>query len=1020
MSATLTPAQRAERLAVRLASLAPWRQRAHVTLDEWRVDGAPLAQGERWPRHDGAHTLTHPAVTVPPEWPLDECHLDLDLGGEALLTLHHDQGSERFGHDPYHQRFALRAREVSIEAEIVPRRPFGVPHPDPRVHRATLVWEDTALAELWRLLDLVRESAVALGEHEVVPALLACAERALASLDLPSASDDVLARAGQRGAFDVLWRAPEGLPEQPAALSEPMRERVRDTHARLQAELRALQERYPPQGAFRLSGHAHLDLAWLWPIDESRRKLRRTAATTLALLRRDPAFTFNQSHAAYYEWLAEDDPGQLDEIVRREAEGRWESVGGMWVETDTLMPTGESLARQLLYGQRAFERRFGRLHDVAWLPDCFGFAPGLPQLLRQAGIDAFFTTKTNWNETNRFPHDLFWWEGLDGSRVLSHTFFNQRDAYNGLFEPATLLAVWRHYRGKHHHPEGLLTLGYGDGGGGVTSEMLERQRAAAVLPVLPRTRWGRVDEHFAALRESARRERLPVWLGAIDLELHRGTLSSQGRTKRLHRRAERALIGAETLAALAHLRGGPAPASLEPHWRTLLTNQFHDILPGSSIGEVYERAERELAEVAQAADAVRDAALERLAQDVPAGETAALLVVNPELQPRPLRVTLPAEAAPLVPGAQRVADGLVLCGPERIPGLSVTSLRPSGAPAGLSVSERHLENDLLRVELAEDGTLASVYDRRAGREVLAGRGNQLWVYVDEPRAWDAWDVDVDYRDQGEELRELASRRVIERGPHRAAIAIERRYRDSVIRQELRLWANSARLDIVTHIVWRERHRLLKARFPLAVRAESATYETAFGVVRRPTHANTSWDAARFEVAAHRFADLSESGYGVALLNDGRYGHHALPSELGLTLLRSPAYPHPRADEGEHRFTYALLPHEGDWYAGDVLAEAEDLNAPLAARALAAAGTMQTQPLRLAGAGVALGALKPVEDGAGLVLRVYEPYGARGPVAVTAPDGWRVGERVDLLERPSAGGVALRPFEVASWRLEREP
>jgi len=1024
---TLTPAQRSDRLRVRTAALAGWRDRAHLDLDAWTFEGAPVALGDPWPRRDGVVRLAHPVVELPDGWPLGGARLALDLGGEALLTLRYPDGHERFGLDPYHRRFPLRGPSLAVEAEAVARQPFGVPEPDPRLRRARLVWEDAAVVELVRLLELVREAADALAGHEAVPPLLACAERALARVDWPSRTPDVLARAESRGAFEHLWAAPGGLDGHPPALDDAQRDTVREAHAQLRDELHDLQKRYPPQGALLLSGHAHLDLAWLWPIDETRRKLRRTTASMLALLARDPEFTFDQSHAQYYAWLEEDDPEALAAVTAHAAEGRWEPIGGMWVESDTLMPTGESLARQLLYGQRDFARRFGRTHRVGWLPDCFGFAPALPQLYAQAGIDGFFTTKTNWNETNRFPHDLFWWEGLDGTRILTHTFLSEPDGYNGVFSPATVLGVWRHYRGKHVHPEGLLTLGYGDGGGGTTAEMLERRRAAEVLPVLPRTRWGRVKDYFGDARRSAERADLPVWLGEIYLELHRGTLTSQGRTKRLHRRAERALLAAEAVSALAHLRGAPAPASLEPHWRELLKNQFHDILPGSSIGEVYAGAERELAEVVDAAERVTQGALDALAARVPAEGPAdpALLVVNPELGPRPLRVHLPAEAADAFPSTQRIEDGVLLSGAAPVPGLAVAVVRPGPAPAGPSVSERHLENDLLRVELGDDGTLARVFDKRVGREVLAGRGNQLWAYVDLPRAWDAWDVDADYRAQGEEIGGLEAVEVVERGPHRVALRLRRRFRHSTIEQTLRLWAGSARLEFATRIDWRERHLLLKARFPLAVRAEAASYETAFGVVRRPTHANTPWDAARFEVAGHRFADLAEPGFGVALLNDGRYGHHALPSELGLSLLRSPAHPDPRADEGEHAFTYALLPHPGDWLAGGVLAEAEDLNQPLRARVLArpaAEGVWQPLGFGNGDAAIALGALKPAEDGPGLVVRVYEPQGARGPLTLRPPAGWRVAGAVDLLERPLDGvdPGAIGPFQVRGWRLEPEP
>ena len=1012
---TLTTPQRLERLKVRLEELRFWLVRDYLDLARWSFNGAPLALGAPWPERGGVQQLIHPEVAIPAAWPLTETRLELDVGGESLLSITYAGSHEQFGLDPYHQRFPVQAGTFSLQLESVARLPFGVPHPDPRLRLARVIWLDSVLDGYCRLLSLVLETAHRLGE-EVASALLRAAERSLTLLDWPSHTPDYLPRLQGSELFNRLWQAPSGLSSHPSALSETQRDSVKSAHEQLERELRELQSHYPAQGRLLLSGHAHIDLAWLWPIEETRRKAQRTFSGMLALLARYPEFTFNQSHAQYYAWLEEDDPKLLASIKSYAQAGRWEPIGGMWVEPDTNMPTGESLARQLLYGQRYFLQHFGRLHRVGWLPDCFGFSPALPQLYQLAGIDSFFTTKTNWNETNRFPYDLFWWEGLDGTRLLAHTFYNPRDGYNGLFEADTLHAVWSNYRGKQHHPEGLLTLGYGDGGGGTTTEMLERQRAADVLPVLPQTRWGRVDEYFARLHQAAQTETLPVWLGEIYLELHRGTLSSQGRTKRLHRQAERSLLAAEVMTGLIALQGGATPESLEPLWRELLKNQFHDILPGSSIGEVYAQAERELAEVTTQAEAVAQTGLKQLAGAVTPGERPGLLIVNPELNERPMR----AELSEAVPGAQAVADGFVISDRRTVPGLAAAVHLDCTPLAGLSVSKHHLENALVRIELADNGTLARVLDKRAGREVLAGRGNQLWAYVDKPRNWDAWDIDVDYRTQGQEITDLAGSEVIEAGPHRVAVRLVRRFRASLITQELRLWANSARLEFATQITWRERHWLLKARFPVAVRSEYATFEAAYGVVRRPTHSNTTWDAARFEVAGHRFATLAEPGYGVAILNDGRYGHHALPSELGLTLLRSPTLPDPYADEGEHHFCYALYPYSGSWLEGGVLMEAEDLNQPLRAHPVATARETAWQPLRLEGLPVALGGLKPAEEQGDLILRVYEPQGARGGLKLALPEGWTLAGEVDLLERPLAESSSIQPFQVRSWRLTRTP
>jgi alpha-mannosidase len=394
------------------------------------------------------------------------------------------------------------------------------------------------------------------------------------------------------------------------------------------------------------------------------------------------------------------------------------------------------------------------------------------------------------------------------------------------------------------------------------------------------------------------------------------------------------------------------------------------------------------------------------------GGDPGLLIVNPDCSDRPVRL----DSSNPLPGAQAAEAGFVLASEDCVPALGVLTGRPNPA-SGATVGSRFLENEKLRVEFADDGSLAHVFDKRSNREALAGRGNQIWAYHDQPRTYDAWDIESDYERRGAEVA-AGGIEIVEQGPQRAALRITRRIAHSGVVQSVRLWANSARIDFATRFDWRDRRILVKARFPLAVRSDHATFECAFGVQRRPTHANTSWDAAKFEVACHRFVDLSEPGYGVALLNDGRYGCHARGNELGLSMLRSPILPDKLADEGVQGFTYSLLPHAGDWFEGGVLAEAEDLNRPLLFGE--SAGPPGTQRLlRIGGRPTALGALKPAEDGDGLILRVYEPTGGRGPIEIMAPDGWRVVGEVSLLEdalpptEPTMG-----PFQIRSFRLGR--
>ena len=488
---------------------------------------------------------------------------------------------------------------------------------------------------------MVTEAAETLAAHEVAPHLIEVAEEALRAIDWPSLTPDYIARIAAAPGQQAIWRRPATKTD-PAPLSEAERASVAAADAALSERLRALQVRFPPLGEVAMTGHAHIDLAWLWPYEETRRKLRRSFHTALALMRQAPEFRFNQSSAQFYAQIEADDPALFAAIAERVAAGQWEPTGGMWVEPDTNMPCGESLARQILYGQRYFERVFGARHRVCWLPDCFGFSPALPQLLRQGGIDSFLTIKVTWSETNRFPHDLFWWEGLDGSRVLAHTFDNPVEGYNGEARPGCVAPTWANFRAKTRHPETLLAIGYGDGGGGPTPQWLDNARIMRDLPALPRARWRRVDEFFAQAHETAAATKAtPLWRGEIYLELHRATLTTQSGVKRRHRRAEAALITAETAASLAHLIGAAKPESLEPHWRALLKNEFHDILPGSSIREVYQDAEAELDAVIAAGRAEQASALAAIAAQLPKGGPAdALIVVNPSLSTRPLRLTL--------------------------------------------------------------------------------------------------------------------------------------------------------------------------------------------------------------------------------------------------------------------------------------------------------------------------------------------------------------------------------------------
>jgi alpha-mannosidase len=1075
--------RRQERIARRLEELRAWRNARELPIPDWSFtagdETATLNIGDFWPVVATPVQFAGSGV-VPEEWAGEPVELELWLGGEGLLRL---STGFQGGLDPFHHSFRIAesaqgGERIDVAAEVVPKGMFGSHIAEPRLERAHFVVPHVDVRALERDLSMLAQAVQVLGDHEVVPHLLDIAEAAFAICGpaWPSATEVAQTRLA-RGYVNTIGRGVESVPESYAVeaydvfpysmpiwhlpppprdlepLPETTLQAVRAARAEIAQRLERLKQDYPPIGRLALTGHAHLDLAWLWPVAETRRKGRRTFGTMLDLMERYPDFTFNQSSAQLYAWIEQDAPELFARVKERVAEGRWEPVGGSWVEPDCQVTGGESFVRQLLYGQRAFERWFGKRARVAWLPDVFGFSGGIPQLLRGAGIEGFFTIKLNWNEENTFPHDLFTWEGIDGSRVTANMFRNLTPAhgYNGNIAPLDTVGTWRNFAGKRNHPESLLAFGWGDGAGGPSVRMLENYARIKEFPALPQLRMAHVEDYFAALPKAG----LPVWVGELYLEFHRGTLTTQAAVKALNRTSEHRLLEAEAFAAIASLTGFVYPHDeLEAAWKTVLLNQFHDIIPGSSIAEVYQDTIPELQLVVRVATEIRDAALAHLGQST-AG--AQLVVGNAALAARPLTLLLAgqgddatvaaADGEPLA--TQPTEDGLLIHEPDRqAPGLGWLGLSVVAgglAPAathstGLRAEARNggalLENHFLRVEIGADGALHRIVDKTAAdRDILAGRGNQLWAYVDKPRTYDAWDIEENYAQEGEEVGGVASIEVIETGPLRGAVRVRRVWRDSRIEQTYRLLTGSRRLDIATHIDWRERQVYLQARFPLNIHTHEATYETLYGVVRRPTHRNTSWDAARFEVSGHRFADLSEPGYGVALLTDAKYGYSAHGNTMTLSLLRGSLYPDPGADEGEHRFTYSLFPHPGDWTEGDVVNEAFALNSPLIAVPIAsvdASGTESGSFLDVDGLPLALGSLKRAEDGEGMILRLHEPHGARGTATLRFTRPLQRIERVNLLEEPTEGPelapgndamtvqIDVRPLEVVSLRLAFTP
>jgi alpha-mannosidase len=748
--------------------------------------------------------------------------------------------------------------------------------------------------------------------------------------------------------------------------------------------------------ALHLAANSHLDTAWLWPVRETRRKVARTLATALEVVADHPGHAFAFSQPAQLAWLAVDHPGLFERVRAAVAAGTVEMVGASWVEPDTNVPSGESLVRQLTHGLRYVREQLGVDVGGLWLPDVFGYSAQLPQLLRQAGLEWFMTSKLGMNDTNRFPHRTFWWEGIDGSRVLAH--MPPADTYNGSTALAQLDAaatIPDDTAGR-----ALYLYGYGDGGGGPTREMVERLDLLAELPESPRFERGTVHGFFDRLRDESRE--LPVWVGELYFELHRGTYTTQAQTKTWHRRAERALLEAEVWAAAARATG----EELRPLWEDLLLQQFHDIIPGSSIAWVHDDAVAALRDVHARATLLGEKWL-----TARVGPGATPVVVNP---------------APVAQAAVVVVDGGEPVWASA-PSLGWAPLGSGELPAAVQpvrVDGASLDNGLLRVTWdTVTGHLVSVRDLEHDREVLDGPGNVLQVHDDNPRFWDAWDLERRDIDRPTPLDAAESVVVTAPGPLVASVRIDRHVGQSRYVQTVELHAGSRLVRCRVDVDWQERHTLLKVAFPVAVRAPQATYEIQYGALSRPTHRNTSWDAARFEVCAQQWADLSEAGYGVALLNDSRHGYDVHGSTMRLSLLRSPTWPDAEADRGQHSICYALLPHPGDAAGGGVVAAATAYNRPLRL-ATGEAGVRETCLVSSSEPGAVIAAVKPADDGDGVVVRVYEAFGGRRRTTLhTSLDVTEV-TPVDLRERPTgepqpyAGGLDLdlAPFEVRTLHL----
>ncbi len=1038
------------------AMLEKWKAVATVPLPEWRVHpyeglpngGAAVFDDSAWER---VKMWTWPNTATGTSWFRQSVLIPASIMGydvrNAPLRFRVSVDSEYPIYISVYVNGVVRAQGYDLEPVLL----TGIAEPEQKI---VIALKADAPAGKVRLTTAQLEFGAAPGRPDARMLLESCATaEALNAVSIEGKEQRAQQIEAARSAID--WTALE-----------------RNDQGGFDESIRRAQEKLEPlrdwlqSYSIRAVGNAHIDMAWLWPWTETVEVTRNTFASVLNLMQEYPDMTFTHGSPANYAWMEEKYPALFEQIRRRVIEGRWEVIGGMWVESDQNLPDGESFSRQLLTGKRYFKEKFGVDVRTGWTPDSFGYNWQLPQIYKKSGIDFFVTQKIGWNDMTKFPHKLFWWEAPDGSRVL--TYF-PHDYVNPI-EPVSMARDLAEQLPKTNSPELMHLYGIGDHGGGPTREMLDVARRWQTPNALyPRLRFSTAQSFFDDVSKKLDSLTVPVWKNELYLEYHRGTYTTQAKTKQNNRRNEALMLNAEKFSSLATLFGRSYPQTeLNDDWRKVLFNQFHDILPGSGIAPVYVDAARDQAEVRRSAGSVLTAAMQEVATRVrTAGAGAAVVVFNPLAWERNdiVEVDVPLAGAPVnvlvrdPAGKTMLAEVLVRDEKsqsvrvrflaEGVPSLGYkvfhvalaaaaqtrTSTVPPRTPFRPVVARPDLlENDFWRVRVdAKNGCITSIYDKKFQREYLAPGtcGNLLQAFRDKPKDWDAWNIDADFENQKWGLLDAEEVKLVETGPVRGVIRVVRKFQNSTFVQSITLTAGIPRVDIHMEADWHEEHILIKAAVTVAAKSDFATFEIPYGSIQRPTTRNTPAERAMFEVPALRWADLSDADGGISLLNDSKYGHDAKENVLRISLLRSPKWPDKQADMGHHEFTYSIYPHAGSWKDAGTVRRGYELNYPLLAIvAQAHSGTLPPAHsfVSLEPGNVVLTAMKKAEDDDGMIIRFYESTGRETQATLRLPIGVTRAVETNLLEKEEAplktSGdsvvISTRPHEIKTVKITFAP
>lgn len=772
-------------------------------------------------------------------------------------------------------------------------------------------------------------------------------------------------------------------------------------------------------------GHAHIDTGWLWPVKESIRKCGRTFANQLKLIEEYPGYIFGASQAQHYAFTKEYYPEIYAKIKKCVKQGSWELQGGMWVEADCNIISGESMVRQIIHGKNFFMDEFGVDVKNLWLPDVFGYSAAMPQILKKSGIDLFLTQKISWSQFNEFPHNTFKWRGIDGSEVITH--FPPENNYNSSLKPTSLINAEERFKENDFINEFVSLFGIGDGGGGPTEDHIEHGIRLADLEGCPKVKFSKAQDCFEKLIEYG--DKLKIWSGELYLEYHRGTYTTQAKVKKENRLFENKLRLVEMLYSCLPINKYPS-VDLDWMWKKLLLNQFHDIIPGSSINEVYKVTHAEYRECNEKCDTLIDKSI----NGILVKDKNSIVLFNSLSSTFEGVVELPEsvnassfaneqneELSSQVDNGQALVN--VLIPPNSFITLHNTDKKTAACKKSKTLV---MENSLIKYEFDKDGTIKSIYDKELGRELISKgeKANLLSVYCDQPNAYDAWDIDFFYEKQFIENAKCESISELSDGPLRQTMTLNFTISNSSIKQKVVLEKNKKRLDFITTVNWTERHRMLRTAFNMNLNTTKASFDIQYGYVERNTHRNTSWDWAKFEVIAHKYADISEPDYGIALLNDCKYGYKVLDSSIDLCLLRSPTHPDPDADRGTHEFTYSLLPHEHSHVESNVIEEASFLNRkPFAVPGYKCG--IAALPCKIFSDGISIEVLKKAEKEDCLVIRLVETKGknSEGELVFDKPGHklietdimeWKDGREIKC---KNSHTLKLKPFEIATFKIK---